>query len=761
MNRLLPHRLALPLLLCTVALHVHNAYAAGDVAPAMQPVAMVMVSGGRPSSLPMQIATTIESIRETQIAESINAVDSEDVLKYFPSLTIRKRFVGDYDHAVLASRASGTGNSARSLVYADGILLSNLLGNGASYTPRWGLVTPDEIDRVDVLYGPFSAAYPGNSVGAVVDYRTRMPTKLEVHARLTGFSQQFKQYSSNDQYNGKQGSLSVGNKVGRLAWWVSASHLENDGQPIGFATKALSDGVVSNAGAAVTGVVHDRNPANRDWLVLGATNQVHTKQDHIKVKLAYDVTPDLLASYTLGYWKNDVDRSSSTYLKDTHGRPVTFGPINIEGRKYSLSDADFAPAESDLEHVMHGLTLKSHSRGPFNWEIAASIYDYRRDVTRSPTVATDGTGPKAGTITDLHGTGWTTLAAKGTWRPTQHIVEFGVQRDAYSLRTNVSNNSEWHEGAAASRVSEFDGDTRLESVFLQDTWRFAPQWKTTVGGRLERWNAFGGTLANGKTVKRFSDRSETSFSPKFALAHELLETWEVKASVGRAVRYPTVAELYQGAIVEDTVINNDPNLKPEKSWTTELSLEHQLNNGLIRTTVFREESKDALYSQRNVTVTPNVTNIQNVQRIGTIGAEFAGQFANVLPNFDLNTSATYASSTIDANTNFPGSVGKRQPRVPKWRANVLGTYRPIDTWSVTLGARFSGRQFGTLDNSDINANTYTAFSSFLVADLRVRHQFDKQWSAALGIDNIGNKKYWAYHPYTQRTLLAELQYDLR
>ena len=101
----------------------------------------VTVSSGQPTSLPTQIPTTIEGITGKQIEETINAVDSEDALKYFPSLNVRKRYIGDYDHAVLASRASGTGNSARSLVYADGILLSNLLGNGAFYTPRWGLVT--------------------------------------------------------------------------------------------------------------------------------------------------------------------------------------------------------------------------------------------------------------------------------------------------------------------------------------------------------------------------------------------------------------------------------------------------------------------------------------------------------------------------------------------------------------------------------------------------------------------------------------------
>ena len=148
-----------------------------DEAAPVKSLGMVTVVGGRPTSLPTEIPTTIEGISRTQIEQTINATDSEDVLKYLPSLVVRRRYIGDYNHAVLSSRASGTGNSARSAVYADGILLSNYLGNGATYAPRWGMVTPEEIERADVMYGPFSAAYPGNSVGAVVDYVTRMPTQ--------------------------------------------------------------------------------------------------------------------------------------------------------------------------------------------------------------------------------------------------------------------------------------------------------------------------------------------------------------------------------------------------------------------------------------------------------------------------------------------------------------------------------------------------------------------------------------------------------
>ena len=115
---------------------------------------VVTIVSQQATSLPTQIPATMEGITAAQIEQSINATDSEDALKYFPSLLVRKRYEGDYNHAILSSRASGTGNSARSAVYADGILLSNYLGNGVSglgFPPRWGMVTPEEIERVDVM----------------------------------------------------------------------------------------------------------------------------------------------------------------------------------------------------------------------------------------------------------------------------------------------------------------------------------------------------------------------------------------------------------------------------------------------------------------------------------------------------------------------------------------------------------------------------------------------------------------------------------
>ena len=48
------------------------------------------------------------------------------MLRYLPSVEVRERFIGDRN-GIVSTRTTGTLESARSLVYADGILLSNLL----------------------------------------------------------------------------------------------------------------------------------------------------------------------------------------------------------------------------------------------------------------------------------------------------------------------------------------------------------------------------------------------------------------------------------------------------------------------------------------------------------------------------------------------------------------------------------------------------------------------------------------------------------
>ena len=727
----------------------------------------VVVSGNRPSSLPTQIPTTIEGITAAEIARTINATDAEDALKYLPSLLVRKRYIGDYNHAVLSTRASGTGNSARSAVYADGILLSNYLGNGATFAPRWGMVTPSEIERVDVLYGPFSAAYGGNSVGAVVDYVTRMPRRFEAHARLTLAHQPFRIYNTRERFDGRQGSISLGNRQGAWSWFIDLSRNDSEGQPQTFVTRLPGAGTVTGNPDTVTGAVPGQDRGYRDWLILGTGTQYHTVQDHLKAKLAYDFSPTVRATYVLGVWQNASEGRPDSYLRNSAGQPVYSGPVTIEGRTYALGQTDFNASSEDLRHLMHGLSVKSNTKGRFDWEIAASLYDYEEDTLRAATVALPGAlGGGAGRLVDGSGTGWNTLSARLVWRPHgpdgSHIAEFGYQREAYKLASGEYATADWIQGAQGGRNIAFGGRTRTQAVYGQDTWRFAPSWKAVLGLRLERWEASEGRTANATATVAHPERRATHASPKAALAWQATQDWVIKASFGRAVRMPTVSELYQGGVTgAGVLVNNDPNLEPERSITGELTAERRLDSGALRLTAFGERTRDALYSQTNVLVTPNVTNVQNVGRIDTEGVELAFSANDLaLQGFDLSASLTWADSRIERNDKFPASVGKRQPRIPEWRATAVASYRLTDRLALSLAGRYSGAQFSTLDNSDPNGFAYQGASPYFTADLRATYRLSPQWSLAVGVDNLNNYHYWNFHPYPQRTWLAELKFDL-
>ena len=142
----------------------------------------------------------VESVDQKKIEDTTNIVDAEDAIKYLPSIFVRKRNYGD-TQPTIQTRMWGINSSARNLVYVDDVPISALISNNnTNGAPRWGMVSPEQIKGVDMLYGPFAAEYPGNSMGGVLLITTRMPEKFEATAKQTGAFQTFSMYKTNDTY---------------------------------------------------------------------------------------------------------------------------------------------------------------------------------------------------------------------------------------------------------------------------------------------------------------------------------------------------------------------------------------------------------------------------------------------------------------------------------------------------------------------------------------------------------------------------------
>jgi|KBSMisStandDraft_5_1062788.scaffolds.fasta_scaffold11573_5 iron complex outermembrane receptor protein len=731
----------------------------------------VVVEQGRSVPEKLEFPGTSESVTAKQISESVNVINTEDVVRYLPNILIRKRHIGD-TQAPMTTRTSGVGASARSLIMVDGALLSPLIANNNNVGgPRWGMVSPEEIERVDVMYGPFSAAYAGNSIGAVLDITTRMPKQFEASVKATTSWQDFSQYATKDTYFAKQGSALIGNRNGDFSWWLSANHLDSNNQPLAYVTVARPTSP-SGAGTPVSGAFADANRTGSPIFVIGAGALERNIQDNYKVKAAYDFTPSLRATYTVGLFQNDTTAHAQSYLTDAAGTAVYSGSVNIGGLNTVIPASAFSNNVYNFneDHVMQTLSLKSSTNGTWDWEGVLSSYHYDKSVKRMPTdalpVAQTG---GAGTIEYMDGTGWTTLDLRGIWRPQgasgDHHVSFGTHYDKYVLADPKFNTADWLSGGNGALATDSRGKTATGALWIQDAWRFAPAWKATLGGRYEHWRAFEGfnySLAPALSVVQ-PDLSATRFSPKASVAWSPAGEWLATASIAKAYRFPTVSELYQAITTGPTITVPNPNLKPENALSAELSLERTLQDGRVRVSLFQENISDALISQSALLVSGSTTLfafVQNIDRVRSRGVEFVAQKNNVfIRGLELSGSVTYVDSRILEDSANSLAVGKRTPQVPDWRATLVATYRPNARIAATLAGRYSGRQFAQIDNLDVYEHTYQGFEAFFVVDARLRVQLDKNWSAAVGIDNLTNRDYFLFHPFPQRTAVAEVKFQ--
>jgi iron complex outermembrane receptor protein len=173
--------------------------------------------------------------------------------------------------------------------------------------------------------------------------------------------------------------------------------------------------------------------------------------------------------------------------------------------------------------------------------------------------------------------------------------------------------------------------------------------------------------------------------------------------------------------------------------------------------------RDALYSQASVIDGKTVSSVQNIGRIETLGLELAGR-GDLGKAWRWQASLTHADSTIRENAGFvatPGdTIGRQQPRVPRWRASALVSYAITPALDASLGARYGSRQYGNLNNADFNGMAYQGFSRYFSADAKLAWRITRQWSASLGVDNLTDAEYWNFHPYPGRTVLANVRFDL-
>ncbi len=712
-------------------------------------------------------------------ARDIKLINTEDAIVNAPNLAVRKRYIGDRN-ALIAGRSFGNTQATRGLVLADGFLLSNFLGRFNA--PRWNLVAPEELQSVSVMHGPFSAVLQGNSIGSTVLMTTREPQGPEGSVRSLAYREGFEQYGSKDNYDGNRASVFTGTKVGDFSFSVGLDRLKTDGHPMQYLIFTPPT-ATSTAGTAVTGAQFDRDEKGLPRMIVGSSSGARedATQTQGKLRANWQILPDVKASVVYSRWRNAYERDNESFLRDAAGNTVWGGPVNVAGRSYNISNgaagtattiassSPFALTQGLEVHNFTGLRLVSQHSSGWSEFLTLSKYDIDTDTAKTSVQSQNlAAAGGAGSVTFGKDTGWFALDARARYTSADKAleVELGGQRYLYRLLNETYNTPQWRDEANLGAITQrYAGKTLTDSLYVQSSYRVAPTLKLEAGLRNDDFLAYGGTqfirgaAANATTT--YAQRTAAYLSPKASATFNAPMDVELKASYGRGYRFPTVSELFQGSRSGTSLVTADANLQPERSDAIELSAQKAFDAGTLKIAAYRDEVRNTILTQ-TVLVSGFGTRsfVQNIPLVRTLGLELTWESEDVfVKGFNMNASLGINDSTTVRNPAFAASEGKAFPRVPRLRSTLTGSYKMNDQFTIAGALRHSGKVYNNLDNSDTNGGVFGGQSTYTVADVKVTYRPTQHTELGLGIENLGNEKYYSFHPMPQRTVFVEGRYS--
>jgi iron complex outermembrane receptor protein len=769
---------------CTFALFVFTTAMplaeAAEVADATA-VDTIIVVGQKDAPIEIVPRGLAVSLGDAQF-EGINAFNTEDLMKYAPNFFVRKRYSGD-SNGVPGFRGTHSTQSARTLVMVDGFVVSNFLGNSFSFSPKWGVVGPGEVRQFDIVYGPYSSRYVGNSMGGIVNITTRDPEGTEAFAKVQGTVQPYKQFGTDNSYWGGSGEAGFGWKQenGPFSVRVTGRYFRNDGHPMVFygltpvggapgtiVANAFVDPEQVRAAAAGTGIPNSPGTATNP--IFAGQSPAAITQDQGKVKIGYDdgtITGQLL----FAFWHNvDKQFAPDCYLRDAGNNTLCEGRVTIGAQTYTASGANWSKTVRD-EYLV-GLKLAAPIVDDWSAKIALSTYQIPTTdaFTSSGYVAGQTNG--GGTFAEQGPTNWYTGDFTVEHISASNEFALGLTGSAYRTDTTRYAIANWRSDAGRAFSTETFGKTRVLSVWAEDRFLFASNASVSVGVRYDNWRAFDGglgrlgtgALAGQQVFNRYATRREDAVNPTVSGQIGLADGTLLQLSLAMATRFPTVGELFQGSLNGDGTFNInsfDPTLKPEKSQDANFLVAHDFGPIKLTGSVFYQRVKNTIFQfigfNQNFVSTSTYKNIDVTRQFGLEAIAETQDWP--VEGMTIEANAAYIDSKTRRNAAAPAAEGVQFPRIPKWRVNANLRYDLTETVQGSIGMRYASRP-----NTDLfglqRGDTFGYTSELFALDARINWDITKQVRVSAGVDNLTKSRDWVFHPYPQRTFLVELGWKL-
>ncbi len=662
-----------------------------------------------------------------------------------PSLTIR-----------------GLSNARDSLVLVDGVI-QNDSRNGQV---NWTMIDSENVERIEVVRGPYSSLYGGNAMGGVVSIFTRIPDRTGASLKI-GTGGSLDSTAPEDFIDlAFKGTLKA---TDTLALGMTYRNRSTAGYPTTHVN--VADAVITSLPAGTTGWEPYINNVGT------ATNLIGDMGDNW-----YD---DDTVGFSASFAPSDITRLDISYVDSRsdygYDLPNSLLRASVDVPDIGVIDDIITYANVPLTTWLNGaLFARGGSTDQTNTGLSfrtawndintkVSIGHIEKETTTiivGMTAANAGHAPIS-TPTLVGGDGRlapTTDSTKTTAdiqfdMPlfSRHYLVFGVAGTSGELTEERWSLSNWtNPDSKVFMVSDATGKDQIQSLYIQDAWSVTDSLTAYIGARQDWWKMKGGqvrsfTAAGGSGTIDYESVEETAFNPKLSLVFRPTQATTYRGSIGKAFRPPNLFEFFGTAQIGGNEFVGNPELKPETITAWEIGVDHSFGNRINAiATYFMSNNED-----RIATVTVDgISRPQNVAEAEISGIEL--ELNGPLPyGFSWMANYTYTDTEVTKDPN-PDVVGKKLPHAPENMYNIGLDWR-YDSWLVSANTYHQSKRFTNVQNTDVNTGVPGSTDSYTLTDIKGTYHFMGKHSASLGINNVFDKEYRQFYLSPGRFWFAELR----
>jgi iron complex outermembrane receptor protein len=692
------------------------------------------------------VVTATRSEKEITVAPaSVNVVTKEEIEKR-NILTVDQSLnalPGVFDRrgkGLMDTQSSitlrGIPNQNRTLILRDGIPLNN------AYTGdvQWGALAPEDIERVEVVKGPFSSLYGGNAMGGVVNIITKMPGKREFTVK-SGYGTSWTRGEAMDDL--QKYYLSYGDNIkDKLSLFLSYGYKGTNGYPTDLNVQS------AKPPASITGWSTTTDNQGNPRYLIGDKGDNRWWDDNLNIKAGYSFSKEskLNLSFLRTQYKY-VYEEPHTFLKNAAGNPVfSYGTVRessfLSGLGYSEQNVYNVSFQTEVSAVR------------VNFSLGLVQQDKPWYITPATTATRTG-GP--GTLSET--------ASENYYADLQFDAPLGERQILTlggSYRHDWSDTQEhrvtyWKDEKSVGDLTfQSRGWDQTFAFFIQDEITILENLTAYLGFREDWWqtrDGYSNSVGAAGYPKTFDARNASSFNPKASLVYKPFEQTTLRASGGKAFRAPTVYELYRTWVSSSGVTYaGSPDLKPEITWSWDVGVEQGLWKGAkVKAAYFENYLSDLIY--RN-SISPTLQQNVNVGEATVKGveAEAEQRFANWLRVFGT---LTWNDAKVTKNDAKPEIVGKRLTFMPEWLYSV-GVDFTMGPFSAYLIGRYASKMYSNDENRDTVEKVYGSYDPYFLADATVSYKIMKWAKISFSVNNIFDEDYFFYYKTPGRSCFGEL-----